>query len=248
MWFAPRQRRRLSRRGSRDGRRTSTTRRRTPKKVKPLLPNGSRSEARAWPRRSSASMFALAGGAHGVAYPAATLYSHLGTASLHDVSAGGNGACDGDYTDCEGSLVSPLDCGANTWICNATKGYDGPTGVGTPNGLTAFKPGSSSTSQGGEGEPKTNPPEEPPGQGQGSEVGGTKTGEGPGVQPLGGSVSGSTNSGQDNKSSGTQGGSISGASARSAARVIALALTANARAAVSARHVASRPTCAFHCE
>jgi hypothetical protein len=25
-------------------------------------------------------------------------------------------------------------------ICNATSGYDGPTGVGTPDGITAFKP------------------------------------------------------------------------------------------------------------
>jgi subtilase family serine protease len=87
-----------------------------------------------------ASMFALAGGAHGVAYPAETLYSHLGTSALHDVTSGGNGKCDGSYsTSCSGSLASPLDCGVGAWICNATIGYDGPTGVGSPNGLDAFK-------------------------------------------------------------------------------------------------------------
>ncbi len=43
-----------------------------------------------------ASMFALAGGAHGVAYPAQTLYSHLGSPSLDDITEGGDGKCDGD--------------------------------------------------------------------------------------------------------------------------------------------------------
>jgi subtilase family serine protease len=93
-----------------------------------------------------AAMFALAGGADGVAYPAQTLYSHLGSSLLHDVSNGGNGACDGVHAGCSGSLSPlsphyPLDCGAGAWICNAHSGYDGPTGVGTPNGIAAFEPG-----------------------------------------------------------------------------------------------------------
>ncbi|MFZ1155800.1 MAG: S53 family peptidase [Solirubrobacteraceae bacterium] len=96
-----------------------------------------------------AAMVALAGGAHGVAYPSQTLYSHLGSPLLHDVSSGGNGECDDDYSACSGSLVSPLDCGAGSWICNATSGYDGPTGVGTPNGIGAFQP---SEALGGEDE------------------------------------------------------------------------------------------------
>jgi hypothetical protein len=89
-----------------------------------------------------AAMFALAGGSHGVQYPAQTLYSHLGSTSLHDVTVGGNGACDDDYTNCSGSLdpLSPLDCGKGVWICNTTTGYDGPTGVGTPAGIGAFEP------------------------------------------------------------------------------------------------------------
>jgi hypothetical protein len=175
-----------------------------------------------------AAMFALAGGAHGVAYPAETLYAHLGGSSLHDVSSGGNGACGGNYTSCEGSLSSPLDCGAGAWICNATVGYDGPTGVGTPNGIAAFKPGAGSAPQGGEGEPQVTPPEEP-GHTQGT--GGAKAGEGSGVQPLGGTPSGSTGSGQSKTSGGTAG--RNGATGLGApARIFALALTTQARAAV----------------
>jgi Subtilase family len=93
-----------------------------------------------------ASVFALAGGAHGVAYPAQTLYSRLGSPagfpSLYDVTEGGNGQCDGAYTSCSGSMspLSPLDCGRGVLICNAAPGYDGPTGVGTPNGVAAFEP------------------------------------------------------------------------------------------------------------
>ena len=91
-----------------------------------------------------ASMFALAGGAHGVAHPASTLYTHLGTSALHDVTAGGSGDCDDDYSSCSGSMspssaLAPLDCGSGVLICNAGSGYDGPTGVGTPNGLEAFQ-------------------------------------------------------------------------------------------------------------
>ena len=177
------------------------------------------------------AMFALAGGAHGVAYPAETLYTHLGGSELHDVSSGGDGACDDDYAGCEGSLASPLDCGAGAWICNATAGYDGPTGVGTPNGLAAFKPNAGSTSKGGEGEPQTTPPEET-GQTQGGGSGGgtPKAGEGPTAQPLGG-----TSSGPGSKTSGSspgKSGTTSSAAASSAARVFALALTATARTAV----------------
>ncbi len=91
-----------------------------------------------------ASMFALAGGAHGIEYPAKTLYSHLGTDLLHPVTAGGNGECDDLYTSgCSGSMNPlssrfALDCGEGVLICNAAPGYNGPSGVGTPNGVAAF--------------------------------------------------------------------------------------------------------------
>ncbi|MGA2211038.1 MAG: hypothetical protein ABSH30_15535 [Acidimicrobiales bacterium] len=98
-----------------------------------------------------AAMYALAGGAHGVAYPALTLYGHLGGTSLYDVTVGGNGFCGG-----EGAAACPdpntsgdgiLDCAypatgstpsAGDRTCDAATGYDGPTGVGTPKGLGAF--------------------------------------------------------------------------------------------------------------
>jgi YVTN family beta-propeller protein len=105
-----------------------------------------------------ASMYALAGGGHAVSYPAETLYNHLGTSSLYDVTAGGDGYCDGD--DASSCLsanggVNPntenygtVDCAwtasgalsAGDLACDAGTGYDGPTGVGTPNGLGAFEP------------------------------------------------------------------------------------------------------------
>ncbi len=68
-----------------------------------------------------AAEFALAGGSHGVAFPAATLYQHLGEgADLYDVISGSNGSC--------GVATS----------CQAAVGFDGPTGVGSPIGLGAF--------------------------------------------------------------------------------------------------------------
>jgi Subtilase family len=88
-----------------------------------------------------ASMFALAGGSHGVAYPAQTLYSHLGSGLLHDITEGGNGECEGFYENgCSGSMVSLEDCGKGALICNASAGYDGPSGVGTPDGVGALAP------------------------------------------------------------------------------------------------------------
>ncbi len=68
-----------------------------------------------------AAEFGLAGGAHGVEYPASTLYSNLGNGkALSDVVSGSNGSCTGATS------------------CKATAGYDGPTGVGSPVGLAAF--------------------------------------------------------------------------------------------------------------
>jgi IPT/TIG domain len=70
-----------------------------------------------------AAEFALAGGAHAVPRPAATVYGHFGEASsLYDVLSGGNGSC------------------AATTECEAVAGYDGPTGIGSPLGLGVFSP------------------------------------------------------------------------------------------------------------
>ncbi len=91
------------------------------------------------------ALYALAGGAQGVSDPALTLYGHLGEASsLYDVTEGGNGFCDAEsLTLCDqptppNSRYGKVDCEGTT-ACNAAPGFDGPSGVGTPNGLNAFK-------------------------------------------------------------------------------------------------------------
>jgi subtilase family serine protease len=63
-----------------------------------------------------ASVFALAGNAKTI--NGSYLYSHSG--SLNDVTSGNNGSCRTRY------------------LCTAGSGYDGPTGLGTPNGTGAF--------------------------------------------------------------------------------------------------------------
>lgn len=68
-----------------------------------------------------AGEFALGGGAHGVEFPAATLYQHNGQSNaFYDVISGNNGSCSG------------------TTACQAVSGFDGPTGLGSPVGLRAF--------------------------------------------------------------------------------------------------------------
>ncbi len=67
-----------------------------------------------------ASVYALAGPPGANDQPVSYLYKHA--SALNDVTSGSNGTCDQQY------------------LCNAGPGYDGPTGLGTPNGLTAFKP------------------------------------------------------------------------------------------------------------
>jgi subtilase family serine protease len=47
-------------------------------------------------------------------------WPYLNPGALNDVTSGSNGSCGGSY------------------LCTGTAGYDGPTGLGTPNGLAAF--------------------------------------------------------------------------------------------------------------
>jgi hypothetical protein len=90
-----------------------------------------------------AAMYALAGGSRGLSDPGATLYAHLGSSSLYDVTAGGNGYCDGEAAGACGTPNSEhgatLDC-EGTGQCDAGNGLDGPSGVGAPAGLAAFEP------------------------------------------------------------------------------------------------------------
>jgi hypothetical protein len=89
------------------------------------------------------ALYGLAAGSHGISYPAASLYAHLGEASaLYDVTTGGNGYCDGEAPGTCGEPAineefGDLDCEGTT-SCDAAPGFDGPSGVGAPNGLSAF--------------------------------------------------------------------------------------------------------------
>jgi hypothetical protein len=94
-----------------------------------------------------ASLFALAGGAQGVPYPAQLLYENLeqNPATLHDVTVGSNGECLRKFhkstgiSGCTSAEDAQNSCPGRL-ICLAAPGYDGPSGVGTPNGLEAFEP------------------------------------------------------------------------------------------------------------
>ena len=69
-----------------------------------------------------------------MAYPAATLYGHLGQSSaLYDVTSGGNGYCDGEANGPCGEpevneLIGNVDCQGTT-ACDAATGFDGPSAL-----------------------------------------------------------------------------------------------------------------------
>ena len=71
-----------------------------------------------------ASVYALAGTPGTSDYPASYPWAHTG--NLFDVTSGNNGSCG-----------APL--------CTAGTGWDGPTGLGTPNGTAAFEAGTTSS-------------------------------------------------------------------------------------------------------
>jgi subtilase family serine protease len=64
-----------------------------------------------------AGVYGLAGGVPAGTTANTVPYAH--TTNLFDVTTGSNGAC-------------------GSYLCSATTGFDGPTGLGTPNGLLAF--------------------------------------------------------------------------------------------------------------
>jgi subtilase family serine protease len=64
-----------------------------------------------------ASVYALAGNTGSITYGS---YPYGHSSSLFDVTSGSNGSCGGGY------------------LCTAGPGYDGPTGLGTPDGTGAF--------------------------------------------------------------------------------------------------------------
>jgi len=92
-----------------------------------------------------ASVFALAGGAKGASYPARTLYQNrLGApTALHDVTSGSNGDCASAFQIESGlsgcTIAAEAESCAGKRICLAGSGYDGPSGLGTPDGIVAFE-------------------------------------------------------------------------------------------------------------
>lgn len=94
-----------------------------------------------------AAVYALAGGASGVSYPAKTLYEseRLAPGTLHDVTSGSNGECSSlptkaGVSSCAAAQEAAVSCSGHL-SCLAAVGYDGPTGVGTPDGILGFQPG-----------------------------------------------------------------------------------------------------------
>ncbi len=68
-----------------------------------------------------ASVYALGGAPAAGSQPNSFPYDH--PSALNDVTSGSNGSCSPAY------------------LCTGGSGYDGPTGLGTPNGVTAFRSG-----------------------------------------------------------------------------------------------------------
>ena len=66
------------------------------------------------------AIYALAGNPKARTYPAE--YAYLRSGHLFDVTAGANGTCASN----------------RQYLCHGEPRYDGPTGLGTPNGITAF--------------------------------------------------------------------------------------------------------------
>jgi hypothetical protein len=102
-----------------------------------------------------ASVFALAGGAQGLEYPAQALYENAdkSPASLYDVTEGSNGECLSPFDEetgkqrCTAAQDAKTSCSSHL-ICMAGVGYDGPSGVGTPDGITAFQPPAEGSGEG----------------------------------------------------------------------------------------------------
>jgi hypothetical protein len=69
-----------------------------------------------------AAVYALAGPPSAATYPASYPYQSGHAADLYDVTSGSNGGCETN----------------RQYLCNAETGYDGPTGLGTPDGAGAF--------------------------------------------------------------------------------------------------------------
>jgi Subtilase family len=110
------------------------------------------------------AVYALAGGADGVSYPAQTLYENelASSTSLHDVTSGSNGECSKPFTETglSGCTIAEeaASCESEA-ICLAGTNYDGPTGLGTPDGIAAFQQSSAPPPPPPPPPPSVSPPE-----------------------------------------------------------------------------------------
>ncbi len=128
-----------------------------------------------------ASVFALAGGAHDVEYPARTLYENAlaSPGALHDVAAGSNGECKLPFksktgqSGCTAAEEAATSCSSRL-ICEAATGYDGPTGVGTPDGIAAFQPSAEGAGDAPAGSDEKGG-KQPPASGDGADASGAGT-------------------------------------------------------------------------
>jgi hypothetical protein len=71
-----------------------------------------------------AGVYGLANNPASITIPASAAYA-APAADLHDITKGSTGTCTPPASD--------------AYLCKAGKGYDGPTGVGTPHGIGAFQ-------------------------------------------------------------------------------------------------------------
>ncbi|MEO8839965.1 MAG: S53 family peptidase [Kofleriaceae bacterium] len=133
-------------------------------------------------------------------------FAYLNTAAFYDVTTGKNGTC-------------------TTAMCKAAAGWDGPTGVGTPNGamLAALSGGNGSGSGSGSGSGG--------GNGSGSGTGmGSDTGSGGGSTGSDTGSGGGATGGSDDNGAGTHGGcSVGGGTGSGALLFLALAFVRRRR-------------------
>jgi Subtilase family len=125
---------------------------RSPVEIYDSTPNEKR-EVPGWQRMGGTSLaapliaglFAVAGGSGGVEYPARTLYENAlrKPESLRDVVFGSNGSCAAGFLTGAGNEPCSISeegamCSERA-ICVAGPGYDGPSGLGGPKGVSVFE-------------------------------------------------------------------------------------------------------------
>jgi hypothetical protein len=141
-----------------------------------------------------------------------TSYGYSHASAYYDVTSGSNGSCSGSAS----------------YECKAGVGYDGPTGVGTPNGAALASGGGSSSSSS---------------SGSGSGSGSTSSGSGSSSGSDGGGSDGGSSSGSDGGSSSGSSSSSSGSSSGSSSSSSGSSGGGSCKHPVCATGVALTPSC-----